>query len=44
MSEFNKLMKGNKPEIKLAIYRKEDWAAFINSIDDKESMHETWEE
>lgn len=44
MSDFNKLKKSNKPEIKLACYRKQDWAEFINSIDDKESMHDTWDE
>ena len=30
--------------IKLAYYRKKDWKRFIDSIDDKESMHNTWEE
>ena len=28
--------------IKLAYYRKQDWKQFINSIDDKASMHDTW--
>lgn len=28
--------------IKLAYYRKKDWKRFINIIDDKESMHDTW--
>lgn len=30
--------------IKLAYYRKEDWTRFLNMIDDRESMHETWDE
>lgn len=28
----------------LAYYKKEDWDRFIRSIDDRESMNETWEE
>jgi hypothetical protein len=32
------------PEIKLAFYRKEDWEKFLESVDDKDSMHDTWEE
>ncbi|HYX07599.1 MAG TPA: hypothetical protein VE912_12785 [Bacteroidales bacterium] len=28
--------------IKLAYYRKKDWKRFINLIDDRESMHDTW--
>ncbi len=28
--------------IKLAYYRKKDWNRFINMIDDRESMHDTW--
>jgi hypothetical protein len=28
--------------IKLAFYRKEDWKRFIKIIDDRESMHDTW--
>lgn len=30
--------------INLAYYRKEDWDKFLKSIDDKEKMHDTWEE
>ena len=30
--------------IKLAYYRKKDWKRLINSIDDRESMHDTWKE
>lgn len=30
--------------VKLAYYRKENWKRFLNSIDDRKSMHETWEE
>jgi predicted ATPase len=30
--------------IKIAYYRKKDWNRFINMIDDKESMHDTWRE
>jgi hypothetical protein len=28
----------------MAYYRKEDWKRFLKSIDDRKSMHETWEE
>jgi len=28
--------------VKLAYYRKEDWDRFIDMIDDRESMHDTW--
>ena len=28
--------------VKLAYYRKKDWNRFINMIDDRESMHNTW--
>ena len=30
--------------VKLAFYRKKDWKRFLDSIDDRSSMHETWEE
>ena len=30
--------------IKLAYYRKKDWKRFIKIIDDRESMHDTWNE
>lgn len=30
--------------IKLAYYRKEDWTRFLNMIDDRESMHDNWED
>jgi len=30
--------------INMAYYRKEGWKRFTSSIDDRESMHETWEE
>ena len=30
--------------VNIAYYRPEDWNRFINSIDDKKSMHESWEE
>jgi hypothetical protein len=30
--------------VKMAYYRKEDWKRFLKSIDDRKSMHETWEE
>ena len=30
--------------VKLAYYRKKDWKKFLRIIDDKESMHETWNE
>jgi hypothetical protein len=33
-----------KPSVNLAFYRKKDWSRFLESIDDRESMHETWEE
>ena len=28
--------------VKIAYYRKEDWNKLLEIIDDKESMHETW--
>jgi len=28
--------------IKLAYYRKKDWKRFVEIIDDRESMHDTW--
>lgn len=31
-------------EVKLAFYRKEDWKRFIDSIDDRESMHDSWKD
>jgi len=34
----------NMTRINLAYYRKEDWKRFIDSIDDKESMHDTWKD
>jgi len=30
--------------IKLAYYRKKDWKRFLKIIDDRESMHGTWNE
>lgn len=30
--------------IKLAYYRKKDWKRFIKIIDDRENMHDTWNE
>jgi hypothetical protein len=30
--------------VNLAYYRKEDWDYFLSIIDDRENMHETWEE
>jgi hypothetical protein len=30
--------------INLAYYREKDWERFINSIDDRKSMHNTWNE
>lgn len=30
--------------VNLASYRKEDWKKLINSADDKETMHDTWDE
>lgn len=30
--------------IKLAYYRKKDWKRFLKIIDDRESMHDTWNE
>jgi hypothetical protein len=29
--------------INLAYYKKEDWSRFLETIDDRESMHETWD-
>ena len=31
-------------EIVLAYYEKRDWRKFIDSIDDRGSMHDTWKE
>ena len=31
-------------EINLAYYEKKDWKRFLEVIDDKESMHNTWKE
>lgn len=30
--------------VKLAYYRKKDWKRFIKTIDDRESIHDTWDE
>ena len=30
--------------IKLAFYKKQDWKRFIEIIDDRETMHETWKQ
>jgi hypothetical protein len=30
--------------VKIAYYRKEDWQRFTEMIDDRESMHDTWED
>ena len=30
--------------IKMAYYKKKDWKRFLKLIDDRENMHETWEE
>lgn len=30
--------------IKLAYYRKKDWKHFVKIIDDRESVHDTWNE
>ena len=31
-------------EVNLAYYRKKDWRKFLELIDDRESMHDTWKE
>ena len=31
-------------EVNLAYYRKKDWSKFLDLIDDRESMHDTWKE
>jgi hypothetical protein len=28
--------------LNIAYYREEDWSRFIDSIDDRDKMHETW--
>ena len=33
----------NRP-IAIAYYRKEDWERFLQMVDDKKGMHETWDE
>jgi len=30
--------------VKIGYYRKEDWQRFAEMIDDRESMHDTWED
>lgn len=30
--------------IKMASYKKEDWKRFVEIIDDRESVHDTWKE
>lgn len=30
--------------VNLAYYKEKDWKRFLESIDDKDSMHNTWEE
>lgn len=30
--------------VNLAYYNKKDWQRFLESIDDRQNMHETWEE
>lgn len=30
--------------VKLAFYREEDWNRFLQIIDDREKVHDTWEE
>jgi hypothetical protein len=32
------------PSINLAYYKESDWKRFLESIDDKESMHDTWKD
>ena len=31
-------------EVNLAYYRKKDWRKFLDMIDDRDSMHDSWEE
>ena len=31
-------------EVKLAYYKEKDWSRFLESIDDRDSMHDTWKE
>jgi hypothetical protein len=31
-------------EVNLAYYRKKDWKKFIKMIDDRDSMHDSWED
>ncbi|MCD4793782.1 MAG: hypothetical protein K8R54_11135 [Bacteroidales bacterium] len=31
-------------DVKLAYYKQKDWKRFISLIDDRESMHDSWEE
>jgi len=33
-----------KQILNVAYYREEDWKRFLDSIDDRNSMHETWHE
>jgi hypothetical protein len=34
----------NNDSYKIGIFRKKDWKRFIDSIDDRESMHDTWKD
>lgn len=45
-SDLIRIMPQKKMEliVNLASYRKEDWKKLINSADDKETMHDTWDE
>ena len=31
-------------EVNLAYYRKKDWVKFLEMIDDRDSMHDSWKE
>ena len=36
--------KDNDMNINIAYYNKKDWKRFVDSIDDRDSMHATWKE
>lgn len=38
------LTKNSNIKVNIAYYNKKDWTRFLESVDDRDSMHETWEE
>ena len=46
--QIKKLSKKNMPQklmaVKMAYNKKEDWENFLSIIDDRQNMHDTWDE